>query len=53
MDLLYSRYASPMEFMNVYIEQECFGEFVTKILEMETERKEQEAQKERLNNIRY
>lgn len=46
MDLLYSRYASPMELMRLYIEQGRFGEFVTEILEMDSKRK-QEAAKEK------
>lgn len=46
MDLLYSRYASPLEFMKAYIEQGRFGEFVNEILEMDYKRKKQEAEKE-------
>lgn len=46
MDLLYSRYASPMDFMHLYIEQGRFGEFVTEIIEMDYKRKEEQAKKE-------
>ena len=46
MDLLYSRYASPVQFMETYIEQGRFGEFVTNILEMEMERTKETAQKD-------
>ena len=46
MDLLYSRYASPMDFMRTYIDQGRFGEFVTNILEMEYKRKKEAAEKE-------
>lgn len=46
MDLLYSRYASPVEFMKTYIDQGRFGEFVTGILEMDAERKKETALKE-------
>lgn len=46
MDLLHSRYASPMEFMQLYIEQGRFGEFVEGILELDFKRKKEEAEKE-------
>lgn len=46
MDLLYSKYASPVEFMNTYIEQGRFGEFVVNIIEMDIKRKKETAQKE-------
>ena len=46
MDLLYSRYASPFSFMNPYIEQGRFGEFVSEITRLEFERKKEEKQKE-------
>lgn len=46
MDLLYSRYASPMELMNIYIENGRFGEFVEKIVELDNERKREAAEKE-------
>lgn len=45
MDLLYSRYADPGGFMNSYIAQGRFGEFVTGILERDTQRKREAAQK--------
>lgn len=46
MDLLYSRYASPFEFMGIYIGQGRFGEFVGSILEMDIRRKKETAQKD-------
>lgn len=46
MDLLYSKYASPMEFMNLYINNGQFGEFVTHIINRENQRKKEEAEKE-------
>ncbi len=44
MDLLYSKYASPMEFMKMYIDQGRFGEFVQSIVEIENKRKQEEAE---------
>ena len=44
MDLLYSKYASPMEFMKMYIDQGRFGEFVQNIVEIENKRKQEEAE---------
>lgn len=46
MDLLYSRYASPAQFMDTYIEQGRFGEFVANILEMDMKRRKEALQKE-------
>lgn len=46
MDLLFSRYASPFEFMRPYIEQGRFGEFVTEIIEAENKRRKEQADKE-------
>ena len=46
MDLLYSRYSNPLEFMRLYIEQGRFGEFVTEILKMDQKRKTEAAKKE-------
>ena len=46
MDLLYSRYSNPLEFMRLYINQGRFGEFVTEILEMDAKRKQEEADKD-------
>ena len=51
MDLLYSRYASPMDLMKIYIEQGRFGEFVEEILEMEMKRKKAEAEKDSDNKL--
>lgn len=45
MDLLYSRYASPFEFMERYIRQGRFGEFVSEIVYMAFQRKKEEAEK--------
>ena len=46
MDLLYSRYASPMDLVTLYLEQGRFGEFVENIIELENERKKAETEKE-------
>lgn len=46
MDLLYSRYASPMNFMKIYMDQGRFGEFVTEIINMDCERQREEKEKE-------
>ena len=51
MDLLFSRYASPMDFMRMYIEQGRFGEFVDQIINLENERKREEAEKEDDNKL--
>ncbi len=47
MDLLYSRYASPDQFMGTYIRQGRFGEFVSFILEEEGKRQKETARKEK------
>lgn len=46
MDLLYSRYSSPMDLMTRYINQRRFGAFVQGFMEAESERRKQEAEKE-------
>ena len=46
MDLLHSRYASPLDFMRLYIEQGRFGEFVAEIYELDFKRRKEEAEKE-------
>lgn len=51
MDLLYSRYASPMDLLNLYLEQGRFGEFVDNILELENERKKKEEEKNTDNKL--
>lgn len=51
MDLLYSRYASPFEFMGLYTDQGRFGEFVAEIFEMDFKRKKEEAEKENDNRL--
>lgn len=42
MDLMYSRYAAPMELIGIYIEQGQFGEFVAEILDMDYKRRLEE-----------
>lgn len=51
MDLLYSRYASPMDLMKLYLEQGRFGEFVSNIIELDNKRKKAEAEKENDNKL--
>lgn len=51
MDLLFSRYASPMEFMKLYIDNGRFGEFVAEVLAMDKKRKDEEAEKENDNKL--
>lgn len=46
MDLLFSRYASPLDFMKLYINQGRFGEFVEGIISLENKRKKEEKEKE-------
>ena len=46
MDLLYTKYANPMDFIHLYIKQGRFGEFVSNILEIDYKRKQEEAEKE-------
>ena len=46
MDLLYQRYASPMDLMNSYINRGQFGKFVSSFLEAEYERRKEEAEKD-------
>ncbi|MDE6975014.1 MAG: hypothetical protein K2P38_18290 [Lachnospiraceae bacterium] len=47
MNLLYSRYASPDQFMGTYIRQGRFGEFVSFILEEDGKRQKEAARKEK------
>lgn len=44
--MLYSRYAEPMNLLDIYIRQGRFGEFVLGISELEHRRKEEEAEQE-------
>ena len=44
--MLFSRYASPMELMSLYIENGRFEEFVENIISMDRKRKQEEAEKE-------
>ena len=46
MDMLYARYSNPMDLVKRYINQGRFGTFVHGFLEMETERRKQETEKE-------
>ena len=46
MDLLFSRYASPLDFMKLYIDQGRFGEFVEGIINLENKRRKEEQEKE-------
>lgn len=46
MDLLFSRYASPLDFMNLYINQGRFGEFVEGIIDLENKRRKKEQEQE-------
>ena len=46
MDLLFSRYASPLDFMKLYINQGRFGEFVEGIVGLENKRKKEKQEKE-------
>lgn len=46
MDMLYSRYACPMDFMNGYINRGQFGKFVESFLDAEYERRKEEAEKD-------
>lgn len=46
MDLLFSRYASPLDFMKLYIEQGRFGEFVEGIIGLENKRRKEADKKE-------
>ena len=46
MDMLYSRYSNPMDLVSRYINQGKFGTFVSGFLQAETERKNQETEKD-------
>lgn len=46
MDLLYSRYSNPTEFMRLYIEQGRFGEFTAEIINAEKKRRAEQKEKE-------
>ena len=41
MDMLYSRYSNPLEFMQLYIGQGRFGEFVSSVIEVENKKKKE------------
>lgn len=45
MDLLYSRYSNPMDLMDHYMKQGQVGKLVSNIIELEYERKQEEAKK--------
>ena len=44
--MLFSRYASPLDFMKLYIDQGRFGEFVEGIINLENKRRKEEKEKE-------
>lgn len=44
--MLFSRYASPLDFMKLYIDQGRFGEFVEGIINLENKRRKEEQEKE-------
>lgn len=46
MDLLYSKYSNPLEFMRLYIDNGRFGEFTDEIIRAESKRKGEQAEKE-------
>lgn len=46
MDLLFSKYANPMESIALYIDRGRFGDFVTNIIDQENERIRKETEKE-------
>lgn len=46
MDLLYSKYANPMDLMNSYINRGRFGEFVASVLEAEYQRRKEQVEKD-------
>lgn len=46
MDMLYHRYACPMDLVNGYINRGRFGEFVSSFLESEYERRKEEIEKD-------
>ena len=46
MDMLYHRYACPLDLMNNYINRGRFGEFVTSFLEGEHERRKEAFEKD-------
>lgn len=46
MDLLYSRYASPMDLVRLYISRGRFGEFVANVIEAENARIKEQADKD-------
>lgn len=46
MDLLYSRYASPMDLVRLYISRGRFGEFVANVIEAENTRLREQAEKD-------
>lgn len=46
MDLLYKKYSNPLEFMNLYINQGRFGEFVENIITQDRKQKQEAIKKE-------
>lgn len=47
MDLLFQKYASPMDLMKLYIENGRFGEFVSEFIRLEVKHKKEKAEKEK------
>lgn len=46
MDLLYSRYASPMDLIRLYVSRGRFGEFVANVIDAENERIREQTEKD-------
>lgn len=44
--MLFQKYACPIEFMKLYIEQGRFGEWVSEIISIDTKNKREKAEKE-------
>lgn len=51
MDLLFSKYADPFQFMRLYIDNGRFGEFVTEIVKTEHKKRIEQAKKENENRL--
>jgi len=44
--MLFQKYACPIEFMKIYIEQGRFGEWVSEIISIDRQKKKEKAEKE-------
>lgn len=51
MDLMYSRYSDPIGFMNIYIRQGRFAEFVDSIIGLRNKRLKEETEKDAENKL--